>query len=175
MVSALGRRTGLTLLEVVLSSALLAMVASVAFVANVTGMRISSSSLSAAGGVERGRTAIGRILQQVRQSESVEEYDSTPGTLVCTSAAGDMCFYLYNEDEQWPNPGYDLDGYQLRSAWLSGGVLTYGDGEVLGGDLLPPPSGTVFSLGDVVTVTLVIDAQGSGLSLRGAAVPRNAP
>ncbi len=67
-------------------------------------------------------------------------------------------FYLYNAADSYvPPPHFNQTSYQLKKATLSGGIkgtFTYGAGEVIANDVLPPSTSTLSLSSNLITIDL---------------------
>jgi len=84
-------------------------------------------------------------------------------------------YYLYNLSDPYP-PHFNRTSYQLRKAVLSGGMsgtFTYGSGDLIARDIVPPPATNLSFSAPVVTIDLTAQ-QGNNITRSvGMVKPRN--
>lgn len=67
-------------------------------------------------------------------------------------------YYLYNTSDPYP-PVFNQSVYQIRKTTLTGGIggtFTYGAGQLIITDVLPPPVSDLSESGNVVTIDISI-------------------
>lgn len=91
-----------------------------------------------------------RDLREAREIDDDYDDDGTPNdeirfTIEENGLDVHYIYYFYNEDDSYtPPPAFDQDSYELRKATLSGGIggtFTYGDGQRIMTDIVPPTQG----------------------------------
>lgn len=109
--------------------------------------------------LDRGIEEMARDLRKARQVQSTTNYHEvrfTQGTASTTS----YIFYLYNAGDSYaPPPAFNQSSYQLRRATLSGGIsgtFTYGAGDVIVNNVLPPSTSSLSLSGNLLTIDLSV-------------------
>lgn len=124
--------------------------------------------------LDRGIEDMARDLRKAREVQSVagrDEIRFRQGT------SSHYIYYLYNAaDSYGPPPAFDQPSYQLKKASLTGGIsgiFTYGDGEVIVNDVVPPPTTDLSLSGNFLTVDLTADRGDETIRSRTQIRPRN--
>lgn len=92
-----------------------------------------------------------------------------------TEGGSDYIYYLYNQDDSYP-PAFDQSSYDIRKATLTGGIsgtFTYGDGQLIAIDILPPTTTDLAISGNLATIDLSISRGDETIRSRTQVRPRN--
>ena len=171
------RHKGFTLVELILSVILFGILAVATFFLFRT-VLIAWSSQEERGGIDinldRGMEEMARDLRKAREVQSTAEYDEVryrQGT------SNYYIFYLYNAADSYvPPPAFNQSSYQLRRATLSGGIngtFTYGSGDIVINDVVPPPTSDLSLASNLLTLDLTVTRGDETIRSRTQARPRN--
>lgn len=129
--------------------------------------------------LDRGVEEIARDLRKATQVQSTTNYDE----IRCAQRQGASStysyyiFYLYNAADSYvPPPNFSQTSYQLRRGTLSGGIngtFTYGSGDVVLNDVVPPPTSDLSLSGNLTTLDLTVKKNDETLHTRTLVRPRN--
>ena len=84
-------------------------------------------------------------------------------------------YYLYNSADSYP-PKFNKSSYQLRRAVLTGGIsgtFTYGSGQIVIDNVLPPPTSDLSFAGNVVNLDISVKQGDETIKARTEIRPRN--
>ncbi len=171
------RGKGMTLIEVMISLLLFsALVVGATIVFNT--VLLSWASSGTRSGIEipleRAMEEMARDLREARQIQSTANYDEVRYT---TDGSTFSVYYLYHASDSYgPPPAFNQSSYQLRKATLSGGIggtFTYGSGNLLLTDVLPPPTTDLSASGNLVTLDVSVDREDETIRSRTRVRPRN--
>jgi len=176
-VSSRSRSFGFTLVELVLSVILFA-VLTVATALILRILLVTWSSQERRGGIainlDRGIEEMARDLRKAREVQSTAGYDEIRYRLGTGSY---YIFYLYNTDDSYiPPPAFSQSSYQLRRAPLNGGIngtFTYGAGDIVVNDVVPPSTSDLSFSGSLVTIDLTVTRADETIRSRTQMRPRN--
>jgi prepilin-type N-terminal cleavage/methylation domain-containing protein len=148
-------RRGLTLIEVMISVALMAVIAFViVFVFRVVLMNWDSAEARADLNINITR-GLEETVRDIRGAEAIIVLNSEEIRFSQNSATH-YIYYFYNPNDFYPS-NFDQDLYQLRKTQISGdidGNFIYGDGKVINTELLPPPDSSLSFNNNIVTIDL---------------------
>jgi len=170
-------KRGLTLVEVLIATVMLAAVAGVAvFLLNA--MLKTWVSQEARAGI--GINLDWRMEEMVRDLREAREVQSLAGRneiRFTRDGALYYIYYLYNENDTYgPPPSFNQDEYKLKRAVLTediDGTFAYGAGKNFIGGVLPPPSSELSASGNVLTIDLSIERKDETIRSRTEVRPRN--
>ena len=124
--------------------------------------------------LDKGIEDMVRDLREVELIQSTAAYDEIRFTPDYTNY---YIYYLYNEDDSYvPPPAFDQSSYELRRATLTGGIngtFTYGDGQLIMTDVLPPATSDLSLSGNIITIDLSITRGDETIRSRTEVMPRN--
>ena len=84
-------------------------------------------------------------------------------------------YYLYNPADKYP-PAFNQSSYQLKKATLSGGIngtFTYGSGQLIMANVLPPPNSDMSLTNNVLNIDLGITKGNETVRAKTEIHPRN--
>ena len=126
--------------------------------------------------LDRGLEDLSRELREAREVQSTAGYDEirlTQGTSSTTSSI----YYLYHASDTYgPPPSFNQSSYQLRKATLTGGIngtFTYGAGDVILNDVVPPPTSDLSLSSNLLTLDLTVQRGDETTRSRTQIRPRN--
>ena len=176
------KQRGFTLVELVMVI-LLFSVLSVSTVSLLRVILLNWSSQEIRSGIDinldRGIEEMVRNLRQATSVQSTANYDEIryAQRQGASSTYNYYIFYLYNvADSYVPPPQFNQASYQLRRAALSGGIngtFTYGSGDVVLNDVIPPPTSDLSLSGNLITMDLSIKRGDETIRSRTRVRPRN--
>ena len=115
-----------------------------------------------------------RDLREAKQVQATAGYDEIRFT---PDFSNYYIYYLYNAGDSYvPPPAFDQTTYELRSAALTGGIsgtFTYGDGQVMLTDVLPPTTSDLSLSGNILTIDISITRGDETIRSRTEVRPRN--
>lgn len=146
---------GFTLVETLLAAVMVSMVLAVLaymFQATIAGWSTQGTRTGLGVSVGKAAKEIARDLRKAREAVS-----NSSGEVRFTENGTDhYIYYLYNATDSYPSK-FKAALYELRKAALSGGIdgtFTYGSGDLIARDILPPPSSTLSVDGTMVKIDL---------------------
>ncbi len=173
------RKKGITLIELMITVVMFAALAvTITYVARAVLLTWYSQEIRGGIGVNlnRGIEDMARDLRKARQVQSTANYDEIrirQGTITSSY----YIYYLYNASDSYvPPPAFNQSSYQLKKATLSGGIngtFTYGSGEVIVNDVVPPPTSDLSLSGNLLTVDLTVTHGDETVRSRTQIRPRN--
>ena len=173
------KRDGFTLTELILSIGLFALLAVIITVVLRT-ILVSWDLQERRSGIDinldRGIEEMVRDLRKSKQVQSATNYDEIR---FCQGTTTTACyiFYLYHANDAYvPPPAFDQSSYQLKRTALTGdidGTFTYGSGDVVVNDVLPPPVSDLSLAGNLLTVDLSVKRGDETIRSRTQVRPRN--
>jgi prepilin-type N-terminal cleavage/methylation domain-containing protein len=168
---------GLTLIELMITIVLFTMLFGVATYMLRAVLISWSSSESRAGiniGIDRGIEETVRDLREAREIRSLNNYDEIRFSKDKTTY---YIYYLYNSlDSYTPPPAFNRTSYELRKAQISGnvnGTFTYGSGQVIMADILPPPISDLSFNSNIVNLDISIKRFDETIRSKTQVNPRN--
>lgn len=126
--------------------------------------------------LDRGIEEVVRDLRKAKQVQSAANYDEIR---FCQGTTTTSCyiFYLYNAGDSYgPPPAFNQSSYQLKRATLTGdinGTFTYGSGDAVVNDVLPPPTSDLSLAGNLLTIDLSAKRGDETIHSRTQVRPRN--
>ena len=181
-VSSHSAHRGLTLLEIVFSLTLVVFLVGAIFFLYVVSLRGQNQVGGRNDVHEKLHFALERVVRDVREAKALSVANhALRFTLREIGADSSYIYYLYNASDSWV-PSYNQPTYDLYRAPLTaaGGVgisddtFTYGSGDVIATDLLPPSTNTsVTSSGNYGVIKLGAKEGDDILTVRGNVRPRN--
>ena len=115
-----------------------------------------------------------RDLREAKEVQSTASYDEIRFTPDFSSY---YIYYLYNSGDSYvPPPAFDQTTYELRKATLTGGIsgtFTYGDGQIMLTDVLPPTTSDLSLDGNMLTIDISITRGDETIRSRTEVKPRN--
>ena len=84
-------------------------------------------------------------------------------------------YYLYNSADSYP-PNFSKSSYQLRKATLTGGIsgtFTYGSGQIIISNVLPPPVSDLSFTGNVINLDISVKQNYETIRAKTEVHPRN--
>lgn len=172
-------KKGFTLTELIVSVGLFALLAGVtAFVLRtiLVSWDIQEKRSAIDINLDRGIEEMARDLRKAKQVQSAANYDEIR---FCQGTTTTSCyiFYLYHANDAYvPPPAFSQSSYQLKRAALTGdinGTFTYGSGDVIVNDLLPPPASDLSLASNLVTIDLSAKRGDETIRSRTQVRPRN--
>jgi len=168
---------GLTLIELMISVVMFAvLVAVTAYVFRAVLLTWSSQERRAGIDIvlDRGIEEMVRDLREAKEIQSTAGYDEIRFSQDQSSY---YIYYLYNASDSYaPPPAFNQAAYELRKALLTGdinGTFTYGSGQIIITDVLPPLTSDLCLSGNIVTIDLSIIRGDESIRSRTEVVPRN--
>lgn len=153
-------RKGFTLIELMITIVLFALLTAVAFFV-FRAVLLNWSSSEERSGIDI--TLDASIENMVRELREASQIVSTAGydEIRFTPDYGNYyVYYFYNASDSYtPPPAFDQDSYEVRMATLTGGIngtFTYGDGQILITDALPPTTSDLSFTGNMITIDISI-------------------
>ena len=126
--------------------------------------------------LDRGIEEMSRDLRKARQVQSTANFHEIrfrQGTSTSTY----YILYLYNaSDSYMPPPAFNQSSYQLRRATLTGGIngtFTYGSGDVIVNDVVPPTTSALSLSSNLLTIDLTVKRGDETIRSRSQIRPRN--
>lgn len=171
---------GLTLIELMITIVMFAILAVVSMYV-FRAILLSWSSQEARTGIDTDlNMGIEEMRRDLVQAKDVNTSVNSDELRFITSADTYYIYYLYNGNDSYP-PVFNQSVYELRKAQLSGvvggdlstGTFSYGDGELVISDVLPPAASDLSFAGNVVTADLSLTRSSETVRLRTQIKPRN--
>ena len=167
-------RKGLTLIELMISVVMLAILVIVlAFIFRA--VLLSWSSQEKRAGIDISLDwGIEQAVRDLRQAKSAQAVNNDEIRFTQDNS-NFYIYYLYNTSETYP-PSFSQSAYQLRKATLSGGItgtFTYGSGQFIITDVLPPPASDLSIASNLVTLDLSVKRGDETIRTRTQVRPRN--
>ncbi|MBU1127756.1 MAG: prepilin-type N-terminal cleavage/methylation domain-containing protein [Candidatus Omnitrophica bacterium] len=169
------RKKGLTLIEVVITAVMFAMLAGViayafrvVYLTWAAGQARCEMDISLDGAVEE-------MAREIREADGVQ---STAGynEIRFERDGAAYIYYLYNGGDSYgPPPAFNEDSYELRRCDLPGGIagsFTYGEGKIMTFDVLPPPATDLSLAGNMVTIDITASRNAETIRTRTEVRPR---
>ncbi|MBI2166727.1 MAG: prepilin-type N-terminal cleavage/methylation domain-containing protein [Candidatus Omnitrophica bacterium] len=172
-------RRGFTLTELIISAglfALLAVIITVVLRTILISWDLQEKRSAIDINLDRGIEEMVRDLRRSKQIQSAANYDEIR---FCQGTTTTSCyiFYLYNvSDSYGPPPAFNQSSYQLKRAALTGdlnGTFTYGSGDVVVTDVLPPPTSDLSLSSNLLTIDLSAKRGDETIHSRTQVRPRN--
>lgn len=166
-------RKGFTLFEVIITVFLFSLLAAAIMVIFKT-VILNWASMENRIGIEvvldRGIEEISRDLREAKLVQSSnDEIRYTPDN------SNYYIYYLYNAADSYPC-SFNKAAYQLRKATLAGGIngsFSYGSGQIILTDILPPSTSDLSLSSGVVNVDLSVSRRNETVRTRTKVKPRN--
>lgn len=170
-------KKGFTLIELMIVIVMLVILVGVAALIFKT-VLLSWSSQETRSGID---LSLDRALEQMsRDLREAEEIQSTAGRdeiRFTQDGATYYIYYLYNSADSYvPPPAFDQATYELRLETLTGGIngtFTYGNGQIIIPDLLPPPTTDLSVAANLITIDASITRGDETIRSRTEIRPRN--
>jgi len=167
----------MTLIELMISVAMFAIL-SITAVYMFRAILLSWSSQETRTGVnitlDSGIENMVRELREAKNVQSTASYDEIRFT---PDNSNYYIYYLYNTSDSYvPPPAFDQTTYELRKATLTGGIsgtFTYGNGQVMLTDVLPPTTSDLSLSGNILTIDISITRGDETIRSRTDVRPRN--
>ena len=176
------RRRGFTLIEIMMAVLLFAIL-SISSAYLLRTILVSWSGQEMRSGLQinldRGMEDMERDLRKATQVQSTANYDEIryAQRQGASSTYNYYIFYLYHAADSYvPPPSFSQSSYQLRRATLSGGIngtFTYGSGDVVLNDVIPPPTSDLSLSGNLMVLDLTVKRGDETLHSRTQVRPRN--
>lgn len=171
---------GLTLVELMITVVMLAILA-MATVYVFRAILLSWSSQEARTGIDTDlNMGVEEMRRDLVQAKDVNASVHSDELRFTASSDTYYIYYLYNGSDSYP-PAFNQPAYELRKAQLSGvvggdlatGTFSYGGGDLIISDVLPPATSDLSFAGNVVTADLSLAQGGETIRLRTQIKPRN--
>ncbi len=124
--------------------------------------------------LDRAVEVMARDLREAIAVQSTADYDEVRYS---EDSSTHYIFYLYHASDAYtPPPAFDQDTYELRKTALTGGIggtFTYGDGDLLLTDVIPPATTDLSISGNLVIVDLSVQREDETVCARTQVRPRN--
>ena len=168
-------KKGLTLVELIITAAMFAMLAGVA----IYTFRVVY--LSWYGGQARIEMSISldrAIEEMVRDLREATDVQSASGYNEIRSIQGGNAYiyYLYSSGDSYgPPPAFSQDSYELRKCELPDGIdgsFAYGQGKIMTTGVLPPPTTDLSIAGNLVTIDISVSRNDETIRTRTEVRPR---
>jgi len=125
-------------------------------------------------GLDRGIEEMVRDLREAKLVQSTPSYDEIRFT---SDYSTYYIYYFYNADDSYvPPPAFNQSIYELRKAALTGsinGTFTYGSGQIIMTDVLPPTTSDLSLSGNILTIDLSVTRGDETIRSRTDVRPRN--
>jgi len=122
-------------------------------------------------------SGIENMVRDLREAKSVQSTASYDEIRFTPDSSNYYIYYLYNaEDSYVPPPAFDQTSYELRKATLTGGIsgtFTYGGGQIMLTDVLPPTTSDLSLDGNMLTIDISITRGDETIRSRTEVRPRN--
>jgi len=170
----LSTKRGMTLVEVMVTTATIVLIIGVAlyaFIVIATGWQVQHARTGLNIRLDRAMEEMTREIRQATEVALVQD-DELRYT---KDGSSYYIYYLYSPDDGYP-PSFGASSYQLRKAQLSGGLygtFTYGDGLIITGDVAPPAASDMSMSGNMVSVDLTLSRSDEVVRSRTVIRPRN--
>ena len=170
-------KKGMTLIEILITITMLVMLMGVS-VYVFRAILINWSLLESRSGIAVNLdSAMAKMLRDFRTAKEVQSTTGYHEIRFSPDEVNFYVYYLYNESDSYaPPPEFDMQYYQLRKATLSGGIngtFTYGSGQLILTDVLPPPDSELSINDNIITIDLMAERKGETKRLRTEVRPRN--
>lgn len=172
-------RSGFTLIELMITLLLFAALAVTTAYLFRAGLLVWAGQEKRAGiqvELDRGIEEMARDLRKSRQVQSTANYNEIrfrQGTATSTY----YIFYLYHASDSYvPPPAFNQASYQLRRAALTGGLsgtFTYGAGDIIMNNVVPPPTSALSLSGNLLTIDLTVKRSDETIRTKTQIRPRN--
>lgn len=170
-------RRGFTLIEMMITIGMFVILAATAFYVFRAALLVWSSQESRGGidvSIGRGVEQVVRDLRSARQAQSITDYNEIRFTQDTVTY---YIYYLYNAGDSYvPPPNFNQSSYQLMKAQLTGGMagtFTYGAGDIILTDVLPPSTSTLSMSENLITIDLSVKTRDETIRSRTKVRPRN--
>lgn len=166
-------RNGLTLIELMIGIVMFAiLIAATTFIFRA--VLLSWSSQETRAGIDisldRGIEEMARDLREAKEASS-----SNDEIRFSQDGSAYYIYYLYNPSDTYPL-SFNQSSYQLRKAALTGGIggtFTYGSGQIVITEVLPPPTSDLSFSSNIVTIDLNVKRGDETIRSRTEVRPRN--
>lgn len=166
-------KKGLTLIELMIVIVLFVILTAVV-VYILRAVLLSWSSQETRSGVDisldRGIEEMVRDLREAKQVAS-----SNDEIRFTQDQTNFYIYYLYNASDAYP-PSFNQSSYQLRKTTLAGGIsgtFTYGSGNIIINDILPPPTSDLSLSSNITSIDLSMKRTDETIRSRTQVRPRN--
>jgi len=167
-------RRAFTLIELLITIGMFVVITAVALYIFKVVLLTWSSQENREGGnvlISRGVESMARTLRSASAIPSLYS-NEIRFTVEENGADVNYIYYLYNlSDTYVPPPAFNQSSYQLRKAALTG--FTYGSGDIVLIDVLPPPASELSVSGNMATVDLSVRSGVETVRSRMRIRPRN--
>lgn len=122
--------------------------------------------------LDRAIEELARDLREARQVQSQAGSDEIRFTQDGTNF---YIYYFYNANDSY-QPAFNQSSYDLKKAALTGGIngtFTYGSGQVIIGDAVPPATSDLSLDGNIITIDLSVKRADETIRSRTKVLPRN--
>jgi len=168
---------GVTLIELVISLVLMSVLGWVAVTIFNVVLLGWSNQVERAGidtQLDRAVEVMARDLREAIAIQSTAGYDEVRYS---EDSSTHHIFYLYHASDSYvPPPAFNQTTYELRKTALTGGLggtFTYGDGDLLLADVLPPATTDLSASGNLVILDLSVQREDETVRARTQVRPRN--
>jgi len=174
------RKQGFTLIELIISIVLFAILASVT-VYVFRAVLLSWSTLEERTGVDISLVrAPEGMVRDLRKAKNIDSKNNDEIRFT-TRSNTDHIYYLYNGNDMPYPPGFTQNRYELRKVGLNNvvagdlktGTFTYGSGRIIITDVLPPPTTDLSFLGITATIDISIQRDNETVKSRTEVKLRN--
>ena len=166
-------KRGLTLIELVITIVMFAILAGTAFyIFRVVLINWSIGERRTGIDITLDR-AIEEVVRELREARAVQS--TNPDELRFTDISDNsFIYYLYNAEDAYP-PAFNESSYELRRADLDPDIdgLLVDSGDIIMMDVLPPATSDLSISGNVVTIDLTIEREDETIRSRTQVRPRN--
>lgn len=166
-------RKGLTLIELMITIVMLVVLAG-ACVAIFRVVLLSWSAAQKRVGVDINlNRGMEEIIRDLRGSNQVQS--SNDEIRFTKDAVSYYIYYLYNAGDPYP-PVFNQSSYTLYKAALTGGIggsFTYGSGQIIIKNVLPPPTSDLSCSGNMATLDISAKKSDETIRLKTQVRPRN--
>jgi len=167
---------GFTFAEVILASIMISMILGVLAIVFQTVAASWSAQGARIGLGARVSKAAEEMATDLRKARAIGAVNNDEIRFTIDGATY-YIYYLYNAANTYP-PAFNKPSYQLRRAALTGGMsgtFTYGSGDLIARDILPPPASDLSYAGALVTIDLSAQCGNGAAHVATKAKTRNAP
>ncbi len=173
------KKNGLTLVELLIAGVMLAALAGVAIYL-FSAVLMTWSSQETRMGIDIDLDwKMERVVRDLREAREIQSLPNYNEIRFSTDGVTYYIYYLYNPaDSYGPPPAFNQEYYELRRAVLAGdinGTFSYGSGDFLLRDILPPTTSELSRNGDVLNIDFSIKRKDETIRSRTQVRPRNLP
>ncbi len=149
-------RKGFTLIELLIVIMLFTVLMWISFFIFQVTLTVWSSQETRTGVETNIDSGMEGMVRDIREAAAVQSANDQIRFTLNTGTY--YVYYLYNESDPYP-PAFNQSLYQIRKTALTGGIggtFTYGSGQLITTDVLPPPVSDLSESGNVVTIDISI-------------------